>query len=481
MRWAIVVLLGAAAVSAQPQTPSGVVFLGSLRSRLEAWDWFEAKPADNTYPFSGNILRLSLSQARGPWDWQLEFAAPILLGLPDRAVATGTPGALGLGANYYAANSASRNAAMIFPKQVFLRWRKTVRVGRFEFADGAERVPKDATLAAIKRDRINQRLIGPFGWTHVGRSFDGFQYVQNTRNATYTLTSGIPTRGVFQTDGWGWNRAAVAYAAASWSWGQGNHTAETRLLAIYYQDWRHVVKTDSRPLAVRRQDLNNIRIGTFGGHHLSAWKIVAGTLDLMLWGVGQTGSWGIQDHRAQAFAVEGGFQPAAAASWLKACKPWLRFGYFESSGDANPGDGVHGTFFQILPTPRPFARFPFFNLENIQDVNAALILRPHGKVTVTSEFHALRLASRSDLWYQGGGVFQPWTFGYAGRNAGGARSLANLYDLSIDYRVNPAVTLSGYFGVAQGRAVAAAIYPQNKNARFGYLELTYRFGRPAVK
>ena len=55
------------------------------------------------------------------------------------------------------------------------------------------------------------------------------------------------------------------------------------------------------------------------------------------------------------------------------------------------------------------------------------------------------------LWYAGGGVFQPWSFGYTGRATGGQRSLANLYDTSVDYRVNPRLTLTAYFGYAQGR------------------------------
>lgn len=53
------------------------------------------------------------------------------------------------------------------------------------------------------------------------------------------------------------------------------------------------------------------------------------------------------------------------------------------------------------------------------------------------------LSNRSDLWLQGGGVFQPWSFGYVGRAANGAKSLANLYDFNIDYRLRPDVTLTG--------------------------------------
>ena len=103
------------------------------------------------------------------------------------------------------------------------------------------------------------------------------------------------------------------------------------------------------------------------------------------------------------------------------------------------------------------------------------MLRPSAKVTITSEFHATSLASRNDLWYVGGGVYQPWTFGFAGRSTSGQRSLVNLYDVGLDYRLNPHVTISPYFGYMQGRAAIATIYPTGTNGSFGYAELTYQF------
>ncbi len=74
-----------------------------------------------------------------------------------------------------------------------------------------------------------------------------------------------------------------------------------------------------------------------------------------------------------------------------------------------------------------------------------------------------------------GGAYQPWTFGYQGRNAAGPRSLANLYDTSVEYRMRPNVTLSGYYGFASGRAITQAIYPKGKNGGLGYAEVSYRF------
>jgi hypothetical protein len=99
----------------------------------------------------------------------------------------------------------------------------------------------------------------------------------------------------------------------------------------------------------------------------------------------------------------------------------------------------------------------------------------HAKVLLRSEAHALRLADRDDLWYQGGGAFQPWTFGYVGRPGGGNRGLANVFDLSADFQISPRCSVVGYFAKALGKGVPASIYPNGKNARLAFLEITYRF------
>ncbi len=134
----------------------------------------------NQYEYSGNLLRLDFAQKRGPLDWDVEIAVPFLLGLPRNATATAPQGALGLGSNYFTANDNHSNTAMAFPKQLYARYRfgekesQSVQAGRFEFNDASELTPKNATLATLKRDRVSQRLIGTFGFSDVGRSFDGF-------------------------------------------------------------------------------------------------------------------------------------------------------------------------------------------------------------------------------------------------------------------------------------------------------------------
>ena len=450
-----------------------VTFSGSVRERYEAWKWFAAD-GESTYGYSGTLIRMSFSQQKKSYDWTVELAAPILMGLPDRAVDPAPQGQLGLGAAYYAANRNNKYAAFIFPKQGFLRLKGThsgVQLGRFEFTDGSEMTPQDATLAALKTDRIGQRQIGNFGFSDVMRSLDGVHYSYSQNRWNFTAVGAIPTRGVFQVDGWGWVNTPISYVSLTrQSTFKGSH-ADWRIFGLYYHDDRHILKTDNRPLAIRAQDLSSIDIGTYGGHYIAAIPTVAGTIDLLGWGVLQTGRWGTLTQRSGAGAVEAGIQPHFAAR----LHPWFRTGYFYSSGDKDPSDNVHGTFFSVLPTPRVYARFPFFNEMNNRDLFAELILRPRKDLTLRTDVHGLWLASRRDLWYSGGGAFQPWTFGFNGRPSDGATGLANLYDVSADYKWSNSVSLGLYFGYAQGHKVIKNIYPVNSDGILGFVELNYHF------
>jgi hypothetical protein len=374
---------------------------GSLRSRVEVWNWFEGN-GNNQYAFSDSIFRLSFSSSRERHEWKLEFAAPILLGLPANSTVPGPQGALGLGANYFAANDQSTNAASLFPKQGYVRFKfgdvalkQSVQLGRTEFIDGGETTPKNATLAALKRDRIAQRLVANFGFSGVGRSFDAVEYVADSSAANLTLLAARPTRGVFQVDGWGELNVNVLYGALTHDFGSNSSATDWRLFGIGYGDERDgVLKVDNRPQAIRGVDHGHIHIATLGGHYVHAAATNAGTVDLLFWGAVQFGSWGTLAQRGGAFAAEAGWQPPI----LRRVKPWLRGGYDYGSGDNDPNDKTHGTFFQLLPTPRIYARFPFFNMMNYRDGFAEIILRPAKAVAIRSDIHTLSLASKNDLW-----------------------------------------------------------------------------------
>jgi hypothetical protein len=196
-------------------------------------------------------------------------------------------------------------------------------------------------------------------------------------------------------------------------------------------------------------------------------------MDALVWGVGQFGDWGRLRHSAGAIAAEAGYQFGGKIA--DKIKPWLRAGYFRSTGDGDPADNKHNTFFQVLPTPRIYARFPFYNLMNNEDVFAQLRLKPHAKLSLRADAHYLRLSNAKDLWYVGGGAFQGQTFGYIGRPSNSNKTLGAMIDLSVDWNVTPQTSLTFYVAGVRGGGVAERIYPDGCNARFAYIELTRRF------
>ncbi len=465
--------------SPKPIKLGGLTLSGSLRLRFESWDWFESAAAENSYNFGAATLRLSLGQQLDKFEWQVEGAFPVLIGLPDNAIAPAPQGQLGLGATYFAANGRQDGSAFI--KQAFIRFKgigndkaSSLKLGRFEFNDGTEITPTDASLATIKRDHIAQRLIGTFGFTHVGRSFDGVHFSRNAKAGNFTFVGVRPTEGVFQLRGW--NQLDVDFYYGSFNKDIKAKTSESdfRLFALHYHDGRRVLKLDNRPLALRSADNEKIRLTTVGGHYITTAKAGSGKADFLLWAAGQFGDWGNLNHRAGAVAIEAGYQFGGNKTADK-IKPWIRAGYFYGTGDGNPTDGTHNTFFQVLPTPRIYARFPFYDLINNEDWFAQLRLKPHAKLNIRTDVHYLRLATEKDQWYLGGGAFQQKTFGYVGRPSNGNKSLGTMVDLSLDYNLTPTTALTFYIAGVRGGDVARSIYPDGGNSRFAYLELTKRF------
>jgi Alginate export len=447
------------------------------RFRSEAWGWFESPAAgQNAYAFEHSLLRIGLGQKTERFEWFVEGAQDAILNLPTAAVLPGALGQLGLGGTYYAANGNRQNNANSFVRQAYiglaLPANAKLSLGRFTFLDAAEVTPKDKSLASLVNTRISQRLIGDFGFSAVGRSFDGAQLSFNTKAGNFTFLGARPTRGVYQTDAMGELSVDLFYGAYTAPANFGKSSAEFRAFGLGYVDERSfVLKTDNRLALVRSTDHDHIRIGTFGADYVQVFNTQShGKFDFLLWGAVQNGSWGVLAQHSGAFVGEAGWQPD-----IHFLNPWFRLGYSYGSGDSDPTDGRHGTFFQILPTPRPYARFPFYNMMNNEDFFASSMFRlPHFFV-LRSELHGLRLADSTDLWYGGGGAFQPHSFGYTARSTGGNRSLANVWDVSMDMPLRYGFSLTTYYAHAWGKSAITKIYPSGTNAQFGYVETNFHF------
>lgn len=439
---------------------------GSLRVRQEAWDWFNpAGNFQNAYTFTGAALRVGATRSSKSGESVFELAAPLLIGLPTRASAPAPAGGLGLGALYRALNGSREGD--LFVKQAFhLDRRSGIRAGRFEFGDGGESVPKDPNLAWVKGQRVAQRLIGTFGWTHVGRSFDGLHWSRSSPSGSnVTAVLAHPTRGVFEL------RGQETLSNVRFAYGSATSTTareDRRVFGILYEDRRPaVVKVDNRPAAVLATDFDPVRIATVGGHVAA----VRGRFDWLGWAALQAGDWGVQRHQAHALALEGGWRPPKAPHGL-----WLRAGANVYSGDKNPSDNTHGTFYPLLNTPRLYARTPFYGESNVRDLFMQAILRPDARTVVRADIHRTSLDKTSDRWYAAGGPFTPsGNFGLIGRpNPAGSRDIATLVDIGVDRTLDPRTTVGVYLGWMRGHGVVQGIYP-DKDGWMGFLEATRKF------
>lgn len=446
------------------------------RTRAEGWNWFEGNSGNSDYGLWNSLLRVGIGQTGESFDWFIEGEQPSILGLPNDAVVAAPQGQLGLGGTYYAANNNHTNEANGFVKQAFVNFKHlgpaAFKMGRFEYFDGAEVKPSDPLLATLIQTRISSRLVSNFGFSAVQRAFDGVQMSLNSGQNNWTFVGARPTQGVFQVKGMDELDVDLYSGAYTRSISTKQNSGELRVFALGYIDHRtQVLKTDNRPVAARTSDQGKIEIATYGLDYAHVYNTGnAGKFDFLLWGALQNGSWGSQTQHAAAFVGEAGWQLP-----VRTLKPWISAGYSYGSGDGDPNNGRHSTFFQLLPTPRQYARFPFYNMMNNEDLYATLNVRPLSKLSLRSEVHALRLASAADLWYLGGGAFQPKTFGFTGRPSNGDRGLANVWDVSADYQVTPYFSTTLYYGHAWGKGVIDAIYPKNANGQLIFLETNYRF------
>jgi len=449
-----------------------VTLIASERLRGEVVDWFRprpgaAEPEASRYGFVASQLRAGLSVVLPHAQLTLVAQDTRLGNLPDDASLPPPVGNLGPGAIYFA-NTKQRTQGEPFLKLGSVTLRRaglTATVGRYEYRDGLETVPGDPTLAALKRMRIAERLVGPFEFTHVTRSFDGVRLAWDRPAWNVTAFGTRPTRGGFEVSA---NREldlTLAGAAVTLK----RPPADVRLFYLYYRDGRAaVLKVDNRPLTVRTADRAPIALHTTGGHGLTVLDLGPGRLDLLGWVAVQAGDWGADDHVAWAYAVETGYQlPARFAA------PWLRVGYDRSSGDGDPTDGHHRSFFQLLPTARTYAQLPFYNLMNTGDAFAQLLLAPHRDLSLRCDYHWLALSDARDLWYSGGGATNDSTFGYAGAPSGGRHDLAQVIDLSGTVRVLSQLAVNGYYGHAFGGDVVRATFA-GRAANYGFVELSYR-------
>lgn len=455
---------------------------GELMGSYELWDFFRPEPAiNNNSSYDLWVLRARLGAlVATPYvDGYVQGQYIGLYGLPDDAVAR-PGGPLGLGAGYFQVNQ-STNVSNVFLNQGYLNFKlgslglagAFLKAGRFAYMEGMEYSSGIDKFDGLKQRRIAQRLIGGFNAVYVGRSFDGISVTYDKPAFNWTASGVRPTQGTLSVQGQKQiSDINILYIALTSKKDALLAGTEARLFYINYDDKRHTQVVDNRPLNARPW-LNDqhLNIHTLGAHFLSLHQLESGSLDALLWGAYQFGDWTGQKHAAWAISAELGYQ------WFKLpFKPWLRTIFYQSSGDNDPEDNQHQTFFSKVPSGRIFAKFPFYNLMNIQDLFLEIIASPTPKTQVNINLHQLSLTNSHDLLYRGlGASLNSGEFGYSGKSSGGDRDVGQLLDISFMHAFNKHLSLRFYYGHAFGGSVIKNNFQGKKNANTFWADVSLAF------
>jgi len=461
----------------------------SDRLRGEYVDYFKAKASlnkpDFRYDFLANRFQAGIRVRRDPWEAFLQFQHTLLDRLPSGA----PPGAPG---GAYFTNTKRRFQEQGWLRQGWVRGEDLfgvkgagIVVGRQLWRDGLEAPARDQNLQWLKQQRIAERLIGAFDYTHVGRSYDGGQVHWNTDWLNVTGFGFQPTSGGFEVSaGRPIEGVQMGGLSATLKDSPRFPSSDARLFWIYYSDHRSftcnsttpnngqcVVDNRNRLPVIRNAETRDLRIHTIGANAAHVRALGPGKADVLGWAAGQLGAWQALDQRAWAYALEAGYQ--LTGLWAR---PWTRLGFFRGSGDPDPKDDVNETFFQILPTSRQYAQFPFYNMMNNQDTFAQLLLQPHRSLGVRTEFHWLRVVEGKDFLYFGGGATKDDFFGFGGVPANGERQIGYLADISFTWKPTDLLTVYAYYGHAfGGDVIRQSQLFARREANYAYIESTVAF------
>ena len=448
---ALSILLSTATPAAQapeaPEAPESdaaiVTPFFRVVTRFDGWSFFEptVPGREPDYVLLGNRATLGMLVDNRRLQLYGAFQYGLIFGLPRGASG---PDPLGPGGMYY--DAAGMPAAyQLYFKALSLRvkgiapglsleaGRMGHETGSARFETGPGHAKRESTQRLIDqdlRDRLAGRLIGEVGWSAFERAFDGVRFDLNRGRLNATAALLWPTQGVFEesanptldkvrvaTAEVAVSSRAVANLTTANTTDNRDRSHELQLFAHHYSDHRDVTtRPDNTGLSPQAADVD---IATFGASHLGSYEIGSARADSVLWVAGQFGDWYGVPHQAVSVIAEGGYR------WPIRWQPWIRGGVLHASGDRNPLDARHGTFFPMLPSTKPDLMAGTFAQMNLRDVFAELRLKPHPRVAISGGVHRMSLAAGNDGWYSGTGATARHGdfFGFVIRPGGGSTDL----------------------------------------------------------
>lgn len=471
----------AAATKPEPQgaTLGKWIVSGVNTLRHESWKTLQSANStrDRNYHLLADRLALTLKHQQ-PWT---TFTATVnavkFLNLPDDT-SFGS-------ASTYTANDNREGDTKVYFRTLNLSFKRigdqgmSGTIGRFDYSNGTEWKGRNPTIEWVKGNRVSDRLFGLPTWTMFQRSMNGVILKRDNGRFHGAASAWMPTAGTYSKQaGDIINDVKVLTLAGTFKFDTVIPHQEIQVFGYNYDDNRPIVapRADNVVTGAPQQqkastDGIDVSVRTYGVSAAGAYDLPGGILDTMIWLAWQTGDWYELTHRANAFAIEAGYQ------WSKAAwKPWLRFGLNQSSGDSDPNDGTHGTFFVMLPS-RKHSNCNAYNQMNLRDFLVQLMARPSTRTQLCLDYHRLRLKEGADRWYSGGGAMANTgtVNGFTARKTGGRSDLGSVVDFTASYALEKRVRLNLFVSRFKGGDAVENTYAAVRNQSFSYLELVTEF------
>jgi hypothetical protein len=335
--------------------------------------------------------------------------------------------------------------------------------------------PLTMTLGRQEMMFGDSRLVGNFGWSNIGRSFDGLRLNYSP--------------GVFRMDGWAtvtrqYDNAATAdpdFTRPSRDSQQfyGIYTsvkAKTLTMepyAMYLRDTGNEDELDSTgalisPItapAARGQDRVTAGLRVDG-------KAASESVDFTGEGAYQTGTMDARgttpksDLSAYAFAVKAGYTLPVTF------KPRIGIEYDRASGDDDPTDDQFKTFENLFPTNHiHYGTMDYVGWRNMQDLRFSLGIKPTKTTGLSLDYHMFHLVEETDNWYAASGkIFKTTPSGNTETGLGQELDLAAYAMIKEKLRLE-----AGYGRFFPGDYVEANFPDATDDADFFYLQTGVSF------
>ena len=445
------------------------------RLRWEYWSGLEGQPnSQSSYNFVNLRVRPYVKYPGEHFVFFFQFQYAGAFNLPENGVS-------GPGRLYYSLSQpddhpqATDVLEFWMQAQDFLVDGLGFKVGRLGIKGGVEQLYEDKALNWVKKVRLSERLLGTFDWTNIGRRYHaamGFydtEWFRVDAFASKLLAGGFEYNTAFRelddVDIFGGTMTLKDDFLL-------DHT-EIRIYGIFYRDDRDVAKTVTG---------GTLEIPAVGASWAGAYPgLGPGTLDTLLWGCYQWGNWGATGHSAYALVAEVGYKFQEVR-----LQPWFRLGVAHASGDDDPEEGTHKSFYGMVPTNHKwYGYMDTTALSNLVNFYQQIILKPAEEVVLMVDGHLFWLHDTSDSWYAGSGPTRNDVFGYAGgfnvssgttgRLTDGEGFIGGELDLTAKYKASKHVSFSGTYAHFFGAAGAEAVFTENNNADWFYLQTVVTF------